>query len=128
MTSLILSEAKARRPARTLQQLVNAREKVFRPQWEFPFQKHPVATCPYREAGSDGILNFKSKIWSAPAQRSGDVALDDRYSSIRANPNRGRASLATARQISALAILSLLFVTSCSRIRNDGSQLNAATR
>ena len=34
--SLIVgAKSKVRRPARTLQQLLNAREKVFRSQWEF---------------------------------------------------------------------------------------------
>jgi len=40
---------------------LNAREKVFRPQWEF-LRKDPVATCPFRGAEGDGILIFRAGI------------------------------------------------------------------
>src|SRR5437764_1641148 len=55
------AKPKVRRPARTLQQLLNAREKVFRSQWEFLLfrklsRRQPVAS---RGRRGDGILNFK---------------------------------------------------------------------
>ncbi len=65
--------SKARRPARTLLQLLNARAKVFRPPWELSFRKtsrrQPVA---FRVGEGDGILIFKRTVWSAPA----DARLD----------------------------------------------------
>jgi len=60
-----------------------------------------------------------------PAERSGDGALDISVFVTGANPKRRRAA---ALQIGVLAILSLLIVTSCSRIRNNGPQFNAETR
>jgi len=45
---------------------LNAREKVFRPQWEFS-RKDPVATCPLCAAESDGILVFSRQVRSAVA-------------------------------------------------------------
>ena len=40
-----------------LQQLSNTREKVFRPQWEFPFRNDPVASLsPFRAA--DEVTGF----------------------------------------------------------------------
>src|SRR6266513_4852647 len=51
---------KVRRPARTLLQLLNAREKVFRPQGTFPFRKRsrrqPVA---FAQEKGGGILHFQ---------------------------------------------------------------------
>jgi iron complex transport system substrate-binding protein len=44
--------------------VLNAREKVFRPQWNL-FRKDPVATCRFARQEGDGILIFKNKIWSA---------------------------------------------------------------
>jgi len=70
-------------------------------------------------------LIFKRQIWSARAGRSDDGALDISVFASEANPKRRQAA---ALQIGVLAILSLLIVTSCSRIRNNGPQLNAQTR
>lgn len=51
--------------------------KVFRPPREF--SKDPVATCPFRAAEGDGILNFKSSLWSEgcqkPARKQRQLAL-----------------------------------------------------
>jgi iron complex transport system substrate-binding protein len=60
-------DAKARRPARTLLQLLNAREKVFRPQGFLFSAKDPVASLsPSRGGRGDGILYFhwhKAALW-----------------------------------------------------------------
>jgi hypothetical protein len=68
---------KVRRPARTLLQLLNAREKVFRPQGIFSVpEKVPSPACRFRVAEEvTGFCIFKP-IWSGPAERSGDGALD----------------------------------------------------
>src|SRR5882672_3518499 len=53
-------DAKARRPARTLLQLLNAREKVFRPQGFLFSGKDPVASLsPLRGREGDGVLYFE---------------------------------------------------------------------
>jgi len=70
-------------------------------------------------------LIFKRQIWSAPAERSGDGALDRCRSAIRANTKRRQAA---ALQICTLATLTLLILTSCSRIRSHDSQLTGQTR
>src|SRR5712692_9532749 len=53
---------KVRRPARTMLQLLNAREKVFRPQGIFLSGKDPVASLSLsRGRKGDGILFFGYK-------------------------------------------------------------------
>jgi iron complex transport system substrate-binding protein len=109
---------------------LNAREKVFRPPWEFS-RKDPVATCPFRGAEGDGFLIFKAKIWSAVASnrgprrgsRAGVVVARHRFgfsdldrASKAPSPLRsaGALQVATALQIFALALAAgLLFA--CSR-------------
>jgi hypothetical protein len=68
---------KVRRPARTILQLLNAREKVFRPQGIFLFpEKVPSPACRFRVAEEVAGFCIFNLIWSAPAERSGDGALD----------------------------------------------------
>jgi iron complex transport system substrate-binding protein len=89
-------------------------------------------------------LIFKKQIWRTPARRSGDgafsLSLWERVrvrALVRAKPSpqpspkgRGRTKQRQAAvfQIWALAILPFLIFTSCSRIRNNGTQPTAATR
>jgi iron complex transport system substrate-binding protein len=90
---------------------VNAREKVFRPQWNSFSQKDPVATCRFARQEGDGILIFKSKFWSAAAsvarRRFGS-------SELKAAKAKAPSSLrfAGALQILALA-LAIMFLPSC---------------
>src|SRR5712692_2703206 len=69
---------KVRRPARTLLQLLNAREKVFRPQGIFPFRKRsrrqPVAFV-WQERWRDFVFSdswrlVASAVFSAQPRRS----------------------------------------------------------
>jgi len=69
-------------------------------------------------------LIFKNQIWSAPAERSGDGALDRCRSAIRAITKRRPAA---ALQICAFAIPLLIF-TACSPTRNNGRESPAQTR
>jgi iron complex transport system substrate-binding protein len=85
--------------------------KVFRPPWEF-LEKIPSPPVHFARQKVTGFLIFRANIWSAPAKRSGDGALDRDWQSV--DPKRCRATLATALQIFAIALTaSLLFA--CSR-------------
>jgi iron complex transport system substrate-binding protein len=107
-------------------QLLNAREKVFRPQGFLFSGKDPVASLsPLRGIRGDGILYFQLQVWSAPAERSGDGALS--FISNRMNPERCRAVLATALQIFVVA-LAILSTTSCSRAPNQSAGSITETR
>jgi len=84
---------------------VNAREKVFRPQWNSFSEKGPVATCRFARQEGDGILIFKKKIWSALTRqrflKSGDKS-----------PHYKDRALAAALQILALS-MAMMFLPSC---------------
>jgi cobalamin transport system substrate-binding protein len=120
-------------------QLLNAREKVFRPQGILFSGKDPVASLsPSRARKVDGILYLGFQVWSAPAERSGDGALDS--VSNRMNPKRCRAAATPSRRprrgprrlAAALQILILAFAifttTSCSRRPNQNAVSPAETR
>src|SRR5438874_4756232 len=127
MTSLVVSEAKVRRPALTLQQLLNAREKVFRSQWEFLlFRKMIPSPACRRSRGrrGDGILNIRPDLECAGrAKRRRRFGLFVRL--IATDPKRRRTSFAAAIQIFVIAIAALL-LASCSRSGNVSS--SSATR
>ena len=136
-----LRRNKARRPARTFLQLTNAREKAFRPQWEFCFpKKDPVASLPFRGRRGDGILSFQTNLEDAgraKRRRRAAFAPDSfrRRRLVRSSaftrrlaceippeggtPNRSKAPsslrFAGALQIYALALFSLLIFAACSR-------------
>src|SRR5438477_705964 len=87
MTSLVVSEAKVRRPARTLQQLLNAREKVFRSQWAFLlFRKMIPSPACRRSRGrrGDGILIIRQhkrglSVMARIGPRSGRTKIAQRF-------------------------------------------------
>jgi iron complex transport system substrate-binding protein len=107
-------------------QLLNAREKVFRPQGFLFSGKDPVASLSrFRGRRGDGILYFQLQVWSAPAERSGDGALS--FISNRMNPKRCRAALATALQIFVVG-LAILSTASCSRAPNQSAGSITETR
>ena len=68
---------------------------------------------------------FKKQVWSAPAERSGDGALDSLSSCKWKNPKRRRTPFAAALQILTVAI-AFGFALSCSSPQN--SNRNQATR
>jgi iron complex transport system substrate-binding protein len=84
--------------------VLNAREKVFRPQWNL-FGKDPVATCRFARQEGDGILILKNKFWRASTcqrfLKSGDQS-----------PHSKAPKLATALQILALS-MAMIFLPSC---------------
>ena len=118
---------KVRRPAPTLLQLLNAREKVFRPQWNFFFSgKGPVASLSLsRGRRGDGILYFQPDLECAGrAKRRRRFGLLIRLKSAdpkrrRASttparlPRRGPRTLAAALQILLVATLVVLLTASC---------------
>src|SRR5438132_475927 len=109
-------------------QLLNAREKVFRPQWEFFSGRDPVASLsPFAQEKGGGILFFRFKFSSAPVQRNGDGAMDFVRVRPRSNPKRCRAALATALQIFAIALVPILS-SSCFRSSNQESLSKTETR
>jgi iron complex transport system substrate-binding protein len=131
------------------QQLLNAREKVFRPQWEFSFDRSRRQPVAFARQKVTGFLIFKQQIWSAPAKQSGDgdlfqvslslwervrvrVLADRLNPSPRPSPSgRGRrtsrAALATALQIFVIGIATL-FMFACSNGSNEKATSQAATR
>ena len=87
---------------------------MFRPQWEFSLEEDPVACLSLRSRQrGDGILNFTGLIWSAPAERSGDGALDLNDPGRSVGPKRRRTAFAAALQICVI-VLALSLSGSCS--------------
>jgi len=93
---------------------MNAREKVFRPQWNSFSKRIPSLPVAFARQEGDGILIFRGPFWSAPAEWSDDGALDFIEVKTRSNPKRRRAALAAALQIFALAMM-MIFSSSCFR-------------
>jgi ABC-type Fe3+-hydroxamate transport system substrate-binding protein len=69
-------------------------------------------------AGGDGILVFKKQVWSTPAERGGDGALDSISSNKWNNPKRRRTRFAAALQILTVAMV-FGFALSCSSPQNS---------
>ena len=131
-------DAKARRPARTLLQLLNAREKVFRPQGILFFEKDPVASLsPSRGRRGDGILFFQPGSSSPCNLRGalcfcGELALRNTHHRDTEN-HRGYTERTFSRHFTGsvvlLMILALLISTSsCSPRRNQNSSSITETR
>ena len=81
---------------RTLSQLLNAREKVFRPQWELFSEKIPSLPVVFRAAEGDGILIFRARVSESP--QSGRSGIAQRFTagsqrrlrtSVRGTDGRG---------------------------------------
>ena len=98
-----------------MQQLLNAREKVFRPQWEFLPETIPSLPVSFASAGSDGILNFKHSVRTA--HRTGQV-----NSHLTFDISRLSFGIAT------LLIVSLAFLSACSQRHNQKTGSSVATR
>jgi ABC-type Fe3+-hydroxamate transport system substrate-binding protein len=105
--------------------VLNARERCSGRQGISDLMKIPSLPVHFRVAGGDGILVFKEQVWSAPAERSGDGALDSISSSKWNNPKRRRTPFAAALQILIVAI-AFGFALSCSSPQN--SNRDQATR
>jgi cobalamin transport system substrate-binding protein len=99
--------------------VLNARERCSGRQGNLILKKIPSLPVHFsRGPGGDGILIFKSKLWSAAAQRSGDGALESVSSGKSNNPKRRRTPFAAALQILTVAI-AFGFALSCSSPQNS---------
>ena len=68
---------------------------------------------------------FRTHLWTGPAERSGDGALDFEWQVRRFNPKRRRAALAAALQIVAIVLAACPFLASCSHRANQIPVSNA---
>ncbi len=105
-------------------QHLNAREKVFRQQWEFLAESVPSQPVAIARQKVTGFLILRSEIWSARAKsrfdRDGDGALESKGVSCSADPNRRRTAFPVALQILVLTLISLA-LWSCSHRPNQSA-------
>jgi len=112
-------------------QLVNAREKAFRPQWEFFFPKKipSLSLSPSRGSRGDGILNFKTTDFS-PGDLCGSLCLCGRWVSNRVHRRgtEGHGGFTERTRLALIAVLVLVsLIPACSR-RSGEPTLQTQTR
>src|SRR5262245_49875460 len=131
MTSLERAE-QSQETCPNVLQLMNAREKVFRPQWEFflPKKIPSLSLSPSRGRRGDGILSFQINLECAGnPDLSGATALSlDHHTGARSKAPSPLRS-AGALQIYVVAIVAMMFLSACSRTKtSDAPGSSSQTR